>query len=162
MFLALRCLSSRAMLQFTFLLAGAAVLVAQVVPNERKEWHASWIAHPTAPLREPGVFHFRKIFRLDVKPDHFIVLVSADNRFQLYVNGQRAGDGPARGNLIHWRYESLDLAPFLHSGENLIAAAVWQFGIRAPLAQVSDRLAFLVEGETKAESIANTDASWQG
>jgi alpha-L-rhamnosidase len=156
-----RCLSLRAIFQFTFLLTSAALLTAQVVPNERKEWHASWIAHPTAPLREPGVFHFRKTFRLDVKPDHFIVLVSADNRFQLYVNGQRAGDGPARGNLTHWRYESLDLAPFLHSGENLIAAAVWQFGIRAPLAQVSDRLAFLVEGDTKFESVANTDTSWQ-
>jgi alpha-L-rhamnosidase len=145
----------------TILLALAVALCAQTILNERKEWHASWISHPTAPLREPGVFHFRKSFALDAKPDHFIVLVSGDNRFQLFVNGQRAGEGPARGDLAHWRYETLDLAPFLHTGDNLIAATVWQFGIRAPLAQISDRLAFLVEGNTTAESIVNTDSSWQ-
>lgn len=161
MFSALRCVSFRAILMCAFLLAVATALTAQVVPNERKEWHASWIAHPTAPLREAGVFHFRKIFHLDAKPDHFIVLVSADNRFQLYVNGQRAGEGPARGDLTHWRYETLDLAPFLRAGDNLITAAAWQFGIRAPLAQISGRLAFLVEGDTQAESIVNTDSTWQ-
>ena len=38
---------------------------------------------------------------------------SADNRFILYVNGARVGDGPARGDLTHWRYERFDLAPYL-------------------------------------------------
>jgi hypothetical protein len=161
MFSILRDLAFRAVILSAVLLGVAAALAAQVVPNERKEWHASWIAHPTAPLREPGVYHFRKIFHLDAKPDRFIVLVSADNRFQLYVNGQRVGEGPARGDLAHWRYETLDLAPFLRAGDNLIAATVWQFGFRAPLAQISERLGFLVEGDTKAESIVNTDSTWQ-
>ena len=120
-----------------------------------------WIAHPTAPLREPGVFHFRKTFHLDGQPDHFVVLVTADNRFQLYVNGQRVGEGPARGDLAHWRYETLDLAPFLRAGDNLISATVWQFGLRAPLAQISVRLGFLVEGYAQAESIVDTDSTWQ-
>lgn len=158
---ALRNLALRGVIVFVFVLAVTTALAAQIAPTERKEWHASWIAHPTAPLREPGVFHFRKSFPLDAKPDHFVVLVTADNRFLLFVNGQRAGEGPARGDLAHWRYETLDLAPFLHAGDNLIAAAVWQFGIRAPLAQISDRLAFLVEGDSKAESVVNTDSTWQ-
>lgn len=98
---------------------------------------------------------------LPVQPSRFIVHVSADNRFLLYVNGNRVGEGPARGDLMHWRYETFDLAPLLHEGENMIAATVWQFGEYAPLAQISDRLAFLLEGDTKNEASANTDSSWQ-
>jgi hypothetical protein len=104
----------------------------QTAMKERAEWHASWITHPTEPLRDGGVFHFRKVFHLGVKPAHFPVLVSADNRFQLYVNGQRVGEGPARGDFSRWRYETFDLAPFLQSGENLIAATVWQMGFGRP------------------------------
>lgn len=127
----------------------------------RQKWTAEWISHPTAPLREPAVFHFRRILHLDTKPPHFIVEVSADNRFRLFVNGIRAGEGPARGDLAHWRYETLDLAPELHPGKNILAAEVWNYGIYAPLNQISDRSAFLMQGNGKAESIVNTDATWQ-
>ena len=71
-----------------------------------------------------------------------MVRVSADNRFILYVNGTRVGDGPARGDLGHWRYERFDLAPLLKPGENLITATVWNWGVYAPVAQMSDRTAF--------------------
>ena len=89
-----------------------------------------------------------------------MVHVSADNRFILFVNGHRVGEGPARSDLHHWNYETFDLAPFLAAGQNVIAATVWEFGIYAPLAQFTDRLAFLMEGDSKAESLVNTDKSW--
>ena len=130
-------------------------------PQQRTEWSANWISHPSAPLREPGVFHFRKIISLETRPDRFIVHVSADNRFLLFVNGQRVGEGPARSDLHHWRYETFDIARFLIPGRNMIAATVWQFGIYAPLAQMTDRLAFLMEGDTKAEDVVNTDSTWE-
>ena len=84
---------------------------AQPDPPDR-EWHASWTTHPTAPLREPVVLHFRHTLTLGAVPASYLVRVSADNRFVLYVNGQRVGDGPARGDLAHWRYERFDLAPY--------------------------------------------------
>jgi len=126
----------------------------------RQTWHAQWISHPTPPLREPLTLHFRKSFQVPEKSAHFLVHVSADNRFILYLNGQRVGDGPARGDIAHWRYETLDLAPFLVPGTNSLAATVWNFGIYAPVAQISDRTAFLVEGDTPAEAAVNTDSSW--
>src|SRR5512135_3200857 len=82
------------------------------------EWRSSWVTHPTAPLREPIVLHFRRELSLPSVPASYVVRVSADNRFILYVNGQRVGDGPARGDLAHWRYERFDLAPMLHAGKN--------------------------------------------
>ena len=150
-----------AVLFWSVQLAAQAAPAPQTIPGERPKWHANWITHPSAPLREPEVVHFRRVFPMAAKPDKIPVLVSADNRFQLYVNGQRVGEGPARGDFSHWRYDRYDLAPFLRAGENFVAATVWQFGIYAPLAQISDRLAFLMEGETEAESIINSDTQWQ-
>ncbi len=124
-------------------------------------WHAAWVSHPTAPLREPLVLHFRRLLALDSAPASYIVRVSADNRFVLYVNGRRVGDGPARGDLTHWHYERFDLAPYLHSGRNLITATVWNWGIFAPIAQMSDRTAFLLESEATGDAGISTPKDWQ-
>ena len=132
---------------------------AQPDPPHR-EWQASWITHPTAPLREPVVLHFRRSLTLAAVPASYPVRVSADNRFILYVNGQRVGDGPARGDLAHWRYERFDLAPLLQPGKNLITATVWNFGIYAPLAQISDRTAFLLESEAGGAASISTPEGW--
>jgi len=140
------------------LIAFPAHTAAQQPSND---WTASWIAHPTAPLRDPGVFHFRKIVELQSRRTRFVVHVSADNRFVLFVNGQRVGDGPARSDLHHWHFETFDLAPFLASGRNVIAATVFEFGIYAPLAQMSDRLAFLLQGDSTNEAVLNTNSSWE-
>src|SRR5579862_4559638 len=124
-------------------------------------WHARWITHPTAPLREPIVLHFRRTLQLTSVPSTYIVRVSADNRFILYVNGKRAGDGPARGDLVHWRYERFDLAPFLHAGSNFVMATVWNWGVYAPIAQFSDRTAFLLESDAADDKSISTPKSWQ-
>ena len=145
----------------------ALTLPAQIIspppmPPEpsHRQWQASWITHPTAPLREPVVLHFRRTLTLTASPESYPVRVSADNRFILYVNGHRVGDGPARGDLAHWRYERFDLAPLLHPGENLIATTVWNFGVYAPLAQISDRTAFLLESEADGANSISTPDGW--
>jgi hypothetical protein len=125
-----------------------------------REWTASWITHPTAPLREPLVLHFRRGLDLQAVPASYPVRVSADNRFILFVNGHRVGDGPARGDLTHWRYERFDLAPFLQPGKNVIAATVWNFGVYAPIAQMTDRTAFLLESEATGDSSISTPQGW--
>jgi alpha-L-rhamnosidase len=126
----------------------------------REQWSAIWISHHTAPLREPIVLHFRKPIELTTVPQHYIVHVSGDRRFLFYVNGKRIGAGPAASDLPHWRYESFDLAPALHAGTNLLTATVWNFGIYSAIAQMSDRTAFLVQGDTAQETAADTNASW--
>ena len=133
---------------------------APIDPTHR-EWHAAWVTHPTAPLREPLVLHFRHSLELDAVPSAYPVRVSADNRFILFVNGQRVGDGPARGDLEHWRYEWFDLSPYLHTGRNLITATVWNWGIYAPIAQMSDRTAFLLESEATGSTSISTPTGWE-
>ena len=94
-------------------------------------------------------------------PARYVVHVSGDQRFVLFVNGQRVGVGPARGDIYFWRFETFDLAPHLKPGRNLLSALVWSFGTRAPGAQISARTGFVLQGDGTGEQAANTDATWQ-
>lgn len=125
------------------------------------QWPASWIASAAVPGGDPGVFYFRRDVTLSSVPLHFWVHISADNRFLLHVNGKYAAEGPARGDLFHWRFETIDLAPFLRPGRNVLAAVVWNFGELAPVAQMSNRTGFLMQGDTEAEATVNTGGNWQ-
>jgi alpha-L-rhamnosidase len=147
----------------TALLFGIALASTSTVMHSeepRQQWSAIWISHPTAPLREPIVLHFRKSIDLPSVPQHYVVHVSGDRRFLFFVNGQRVGAGPAASDLPHWRYETFDLAPALHAGTNLLTATVWNFGIYSAISQMSDRTAFLVQGDTAQEIAADTNESW--
>ncbi|MBO0911581.1 MAG: alpha-L-rhamnosidase [Acidobacteria bacterium] len=124
-------------------------------------WHAQWITSPRAPARDAVVLHFRKIFALSEAPENFVVRVSADSQFILSVNQREIGRGPALSDLAHWRYETYDLAAFLRPGENEISATVWTFGTLSPLAQTSDRIALVVEGDRHTKSVVDTDKSWE-
>ena len=53
-----------------------------------KRWDAYWITADNVFPKDYGVYHFRKTFSLNNKPVSFIVHVSADNRYKLYVNGE--------------------------------------------------------------------------
>jgi alpha-L-rhamnosidase len=138
------------------------VAAAQLPPELLREiWSAEWITSPDAPQRDQSVLHFRKVFELAQQPRSFLVHVSADNQFIFYVNQQRVGAGPSRSDLGHWRFETYDIAPFLRPGGNVLAAAVWNFGVLTPLAQISDRTAFVLHGGGEAERIADTDQTWE-
>jgi len=137
------------------------VAEAQLPPELIKQmWSAEWITCPDAPQRDQSVLHFRKMIDLTRKPEHFLVHVSADNQFAFEVNQQRVGSGPSRSDLAHWKFETYDIAPFLRPGKNVLAATVWNFGVLSPLAQISDRTAFVLHGEGEAEQLADTDQTW--
>lgn len=138
----------------------AAGVPAQNSPK-RLPWTAQWITEAAVPQRDEVVLHFRKIIEMSSVPEHFVVQVSADNQFLFFVNGKRVGTGPTLSDLGHWRYEIYDLAPFLRAGKNVLAATVWNFGTHAAIAQMSDRIAFLVHGDSARERSADTDATWE-
>lgn len=141
-------------------LAGAFCAGAQPLSLQTRPWPAQWIAPKGAPAQDYGVYHFRKTLSLPRKPASFRVYVSADNRYQLYVNGRLASLGPSRSDVAHWKYETVDLAPFLQDGKNVLAAVVWHYGPHAPVAQMSARLGFILQGEDATAAAANTDTSW--
>lgn len=153
-----------------FLLTAAAAQSqsAKAVPAENinpsvitRHWKAGWITHPAESILDYGVFHFRKKFELKEKPEEFIIHISADNRYRLFVNGTPVCFGPQRGDLAHWFFESIDIAPFLRQGTNVLAVLVWNAGERKPWAQISLRTGLIIQGNGAAENIVNTDRSWK-
>ena len=125
-------------------------------------WPAQWIGVPEANLRDFGVYHFRKTFDLTSRPEKFVVHVSADNRYKLYVNDSLVSLGPCRGDLSNWNFETVDIARFLKAGRNVLAAVVWNFAQYRPAAQISKgEMAFLLQGNSDAEKIVNTNNSWK-
>lgn len=142
-----------------FTVANIVHALANVLPQ--RPWEAKWIAAKNDDGQGYGVYYFRKHLELPSKPGSFSIHVSADNRYKLYVNGVVVSMGPARGDTYHWNYETVDIAKFLKAGKNIIAAQVWNEAQHRPEAQISVRTAFIVQGQTAAEDVVNTNESWK-
>jgi hypothetical protein len=125
-----------------------------------KRWHAQWITVPGSTNDGYGVYLFRKNIEIPTKPSKFIIHVSADNRYKLYINKKLVSMGPARGDIAHWNYETIDIASYLQTGKNTIAAQVWNEGEFKPEAQISFRTAFILQGDSSTEGLINTNNSW--
>jgi alpha-L-rhamnosidase len=129
--------------------------------NRENQWDASWVTVPGAGETDPGLYLFRKTLALDARPETFKVYVSGDNRFKLYVNEQLVSIGPALGDISHWNYETLDLAPYLKAGENIVAAEIWNEGDLKAVSQFSLRTGFILQGTDEATKVLNTNDSWK-
>lgn len=122
---------------------------------------APWVSYPSANQTAYGVYHFRKSFDLEKVPEKLVIHVSADNRYNLFVNGQRVCYGPAKGDLQTYKYDAIDIAPFLKPGKNLLAALVYNGGEDRPLALITVQTAFMLRSENEAFSFLNANAGWK-
>ena len=127
----------------------------------RDTWTAHWITDPAAPRHDYAVLLARKTFDLAEKPAKFVVHVSADARYLLKVNGTVVASGPQWGAPPSWRYESIDLAPWLQAGKNVISARVRSYGDGGPLANMGRRLGFILQGDTTVERVLDTGTAWK-
>lgn len=163
-----------AFLIFTGIFIVILPLAAQQLSSDllQKPWKAQWITDPGIPinrftassdltLKEYGVFKFRKTIALTAKPASFVIHVSGDNRYKLYVNGKHVSQGPARGDLYFWNFETVDIAPYLTAGSNTVAAVVWNEGRVKPESQISYLTGFILQGNGPTEEILNTNDSWK-
>lgn len=73
------------------------------------------------------IVRFTRTVHLASAPDRALLSFSADTRYKLYVNGVRAAVGPARGHTTIWYYDTIDVAPYLTSGENVITFVVLRY-----------------------------------
>lgn len=126
----------------------------------KEQWSAAWIEVPGSDRNAYGVYYFRKDIDLTAQPKAFKIYVSADQRYKLYVNGQLASLGPARNDSKHWNYETLDIAPILKSGKNVVAAQVWSEGQYKPVPNAAIQTGFILMGEGEAK-VLNTDGTWK-
>jgi alpha-L-rhamnosidase len=136
-------------------------------------WQAHWVSSPDITGQEAAHVLFRRSIELLAKPTRFVVHISADNHYVFYVNGQQVCFGPQLSDIRHWRYETVDLAPYLERGKNTLAVEVYNYGFQRFFGMQSVHTALLVNGDTEAESAVHTsgwhsdgwrcfrDRSWQ-
>ncbi len=67
-------------------------------------------------------------WRLTQRPQRAELLLTADSRYRLWVNGQPVARGPARCYPHAQRVDRLDITPLLQAGANLLAVQVYQPG----------------------------------
>lgn len=81
-----------------------------------------WIWREGAPKPEGDVVAFKKVFTLH-RPETLRLHVTADQRYRLFVDGERVGMGPERVLLNSWYFESYECR--LSAGRHTLVALVW-------------------------------------
>lgn len=125
-----------------------------------KQWRGQWITVPGADPHGYGVYLFRKTIDVKKVTDDMTVYVSGDNRYKLYVNGQQVSAGPDRGDVTHWNYDEVNLAPYLKEGKNVLAAKIWNEGEWMATANHSHETGFILQGVSTPMKNVFTDKSW--
>ncbi|MEK3669668.1 family 78 glycoside hydrolase catalytic domain [Paenibacillus sp. FSL R10-2771] len=121
------------------------------------------------------VYFRRTFFIADGEKPSLKLDVTADSRYQLYVNGQRAEVGPCKPTRQAQYYDSVEVTPFLRTGTNVLAVKVlrypssepFQYGEGGPTSVWRSQSAgLLVEGSVCNEEgdlleSLDTDSSWK-
>jgi len=121
-------------------------------------WPCKWVCcKDTGEM--PFVTAYRKRFSMDADAT-VRAHVSADERYELFVDGERIGRGSERGDRSNWHYETYDIR--LSKGDHVIVARVWSMGRRAPYAQMTVHPGFIFapEGEF-IEKLGTGVAEWE-
>lgn len=84
-----------------------------------------WITHPEG--KAAGLFLFKKTFSLAEVPAEAPVRLFADTKYRLLVNGELLLIGPCKRGRLKAYYDTVDLAPYLKTGENVIEVYVLHF-----------------------------------
>jgi hypothetical protein len=123
-----------------------------VFGNTAAAQDAQWIWSP-AQEREiaAGACYFRKTIQTD-RPEHAEVQITADDAYELFVNGRRAGEGK------NWRVmQTHDITKLLVAGRNTIAIKVTN--AEPPSAGLAARVLVKASGGTFVAY--PTDATWK-
>lgn len=131
-------------------------------PTPPAEWPASWITISEA-AEASLVAAYGLRFSLD-QPQTVGFSVSADQRYELFLDGRRIGRGPERGDLRHWYFERYQCE--WAAGDHFLFARVWTLDLarnHAPGAQMSLGHAFFLYAEAPHTELLSTGlAPWQG
>ena len=101
---------------------------------------------------------FRKIFQLARQPGKAEIFIFADARYILWVNGQYLERGPARFQPNGPEYDTVEIAPHLQAGANVVAVLVVGNLSGGKVMRHQPGLAAMLEGDGR--EILRTDASW--
>jgi hypothetical protein len=131
-----------------------------------QSWNANWIWTSDQGPNNTWL-SFRKKITLSAQPSKALTKIAAENKYWLYVNDSlvvKDGGLDIRPDLNNTYYDEIDLAPYLKSGENTIAALVWYKGGADGYSQRTvDNGGFLFQAGIEGASPASivSDNTWK-
>jgi len=121
-------------------------------------WPCKWISGKDLGAA-PFAAAYRKTFNIDYRIK-IRVHVSADERYVLFLDGQKIGRGSEYGSVDNWYYETYEI--FLDKGKHTFVALVWSLGDFAPHAQMSLRHGFIFAPEDSfADDLGTGTSKWE-
>lgn len=119
--------------------------------NTRK-WNNRWVCDPAFRNLQPiNVYHkelseecgdpphseelknihtlFRQRFTVPEKVTDILLAISADDYYKIYINGKLVMLGPGCAYHFYYPYQMVDISPYVHAGENVIAVHVYYHGL---------------------------------
>ncbi|MGD9635427.1 MAG: hypothetical protein AB7G28_00145 [Pirellulales bacterium] len=120
---------------------------------------AAWIWAEGAGVDEKLVLEFENEFEV-AEATEVVVHVTADQRYELFLDGELMSLGPDRSDVGHWAFATYRLR--LPAGKHRFKATVAWIGDDAPCAQATHRGGFLLAAEGPLASKLNTGVgAWQ-
>ncbi|MCI0625642.1 MAG: glycoside hydrolase family 78 protein [Acidobacteria bacterium] len=144
-----------------WLLTSCVALFSQNYPGH---WKGKWIwisgeAHPIN-----FFLMARRSFELQAMPRAGRLLITAGDRYMLYVNGQYLGRGPARSDARWTSYDTYELGPELRVGRNTIAVLAYHYGVANSYSR-DERSGLFVQMELTssdgAKSVIGSGRDWR-
>ena len=126
----------------------------------KTDWNARIIWDSSDTSEENVWMCFRKSVSLREVPQTLCAHIAADSKYWLYINGKNVvfEGGVKRGPTAQDSYfDTVDIAPYLNEGKNVIAALVWYWGKDKSFSyQDSGEAGFLFEA-----GAIHSDSSWK-
>ncbi len=154
------CLFFVASINLCFSVVKQAEPSAEVL-NQKSIYKAAFIS-PKGNLSQAGVFLFRNTFELNEVPQELAINITADNKYALYVNGTYACRGSASGDYRNWYFDTVDIAPLLKKGKNVIAVRVVNMGVMRPISWFSNGTGLWLQANSGKYDFLNTNVqNWK-
>ena len=110
------------------------------------------------PQADNCTFLARRSFTLEQLPDRATLLIAAEARYAVYVNGHYVGTGPARGTHYRYFYDSYEVGSLLVAGQ----ATPLRPASTAPLSGTTGTVPPVLPALIALiEPLVGTDASWE-
>ena len=133
---------------------------SRIDTTPKTDWTANYIWDSSDGSEENVWMCFRKAVEISKTPETLTAFISADSKYWLYINGETVvfegsvKRGPTDNDSY---YDSVEIAPYLKPGRNVICALVWYWGKDKSYSYTdSGKSGFIFE----AGSII-TDKSWK-
>jgi alpha-L-rhamnosidase len=117
-------------------------------------------SHPNN-LRNKHVL-FRKRFTIQDKTEAYLLHITADDYYKLYINGIFIGQGPAPSYHFSYNVNVYDITGYLTEGENIIAVHCYYQGLVNRVWNSGDlRQGLYVQLIAGNQTLLRTDESWK-